>query len=169
MENIIKKSKYYIKEALLFILIITVAANLISLYKSSTLNKDSFFLSHLEFIDGSDFEYDTTKPLLVHIWATWCPTCKAEASNIQDLSENYQVVTIAVKSGSNNEIATWLKNNNYNFNVLNDLDGSISRQFNVQVFPTTLVYNKDKELIFSDVGYTSTWGLYLRMWWASFN
>ena len=107
------------------------------------------------------------KPTLIHIWATWCPTCKLEASNIQTISESYNVLTIAVKSGSNEDIQAWLDESNYDFNVINDSNGFVASNFQVQVFPTTFIYNKDKELVFSDVGYTSTWGLFLRMWYAS--
>ena len=83
------------------------------------------------------------------------------------MSKNYNVLTIAVKSGSNDDIIQWLDENNYDFNVVNDESGFIASNFHISVFPTTLIYDKDKNLVFSDVGYTSTWGLMLRMWWSS--
>lgn len=161
------KIKHYIKEITIFFLIIIVFANVVSLYRSSNLNNNELSLSKISLIDNKTYIFSKEEPTLVHIWATWCPTCKVEASNIQTLSKNYKVLTIAVKSGSNTEIQKYLQENNYDFNVVNDSSGFLASNFNVAVFPTTFIYNKDKQLVFSDVGYTSTWGLMLRMWWAS--
>lgn len=158
---------HYIKEIALFLVIMTLIANLISFYKSNDLNDKTLSLTNIHLINGEKYTIESNKPILVHIWATWCPTCELEASNIQTLSEHYKVLTIAVKSGSNNEIQSWLDESNYNFKVVNDASGLLASNFKVGVFPTTFIYDKNKELIFSDVGYTSTWGLFLRIWWAS--
>ena len=103
---------------------------------------------------------------MVHFWATWCPTCKLEASNIQEISKSYNVITIAVQSGSDKEIQKYLDDNNLDFKFINDKNSDYAKKFKVDVFPTTLIYDKDKNLIFSEVGYTSTLGLKLRMWLA---
>ena len=162
------KILHYAKEIVLFIVIMTFVANVISLYKSSDLVKTPFNLTNITLLDGSEFTIDNSKPLLLHVWATWCPTCKLEASNIDTISKNYQVLTVAVKSGTNREIEKFLSENNLNFNVSNDSSGLIAQKLNVAVYPTTFIYDKNGEIVFSDVGYTSTWGLWLRMWWASF-
>ncbi|MFT5659760.1 MAG: thiol-disulfide isomerase/thioredoxin [Sulfurimonas sp.] len=161
-----EKIKHYIKEIALFLIVMTIFANIISLYKSSDLNKNPLTLTNISLITGEKYALSQDKPTLIHIWAIWCPTCKVEASNIQTLSEHYNVLTIAVKSGSNDDIQSWLKESEYTFNVVNDSSGFIASNFQVGVYPTTLIYDKDKNLIFSDVGYTSTIGLVLRMWWA---
>jgi len=61
-----------------------------------------------------------------------------------------------------------MQKKNYSFNVVNDQNKELSQQFNISGYPTTFIYNRDKKLIFSEVGYTSIIGLYLRVWWASF-
>ena len=160
------KLKYYAKEIALLSLFIFLFANIISLYKSSDLNKQQLRNINIELLDGSFNSLDETKPILVHFWAIWCPTCKLEASNIQELSQDYQVITIAVKSGSNYEIQTYLDEHDLTYKVHNDIDGLLSSKFKVKAFPTTFIYNKDRELVFTEVGYTSTWGLKLRMWWT---
>ncbi len=162
------KIKHYAKEIAIFIVVMTVFANIISLYKSTSLNQEPLSISSITLLDGSAYKFQSDKPVLIHFWATWCPTCKVEASNIQTLSQSYEVLTIAVKSGTQSKINTWLNENNYNFKVVNDNSGTLSSKFKIAAFPTTFIYNKDKELVFSEVGYTSTVGLYLRMWWASF-
>lgn len=148
----------YIKEFLLFIVVMIIFANIISFYKASDLNKLALDIN---------YPYDKNKPILVHIWASWCPTCKMEASNIQSISRDYQVLTFIVKSGSDADIKKYMIENDLDFNTINDEDGFFAEKFNVSAYPTTLIYNKNQELVFSEVGYTSTLGLRLRMWYAS--
>lgn len=157
----------YLKEIITFFIILGVSANLISIYKSRNLNHQPLSIESLKLIDNKSYTFKSTdKPVLIHFWASWCPTCKLEASNIEFLSNYFEVVTIAVKSGSNKEIQDWLSKEGYGYNVVNDNEGAISSHFNIMAFPTTLIYDKDKNLIFSEVGYTSTLGLVLRMLWA---
>ena len=153
----INKLKFYIKEILSFVVVLTILANIVSYYKASDLNKNKLDIKNITLNE---------KPILIHFWATWCPTCKIEASNIQTISENFNVLTIAVNSGENSDINKYLDKNNLDFKVINDKDSLYARKFNISVYPTTLIYDKNKNLIFSDVGYTSTFGLWMRMWWA---
>jgi len=158
--------KKYIKEIVTFFIFITILANIISLYKSSDLNKEALQNINVILLDSKKYSYPDDKPVLIHFWATWCPTCKLEASNIQTISENFEVLTFAVNSGDNNDINKYLYDNSLNYKVYNDKDGFFAQEFNIAVYPTTFIYDKNKKLIFSEVGYTSTWGLWLRMWWA---
>jgi len=164
----INKLKHYIKETILFLIVLTLFANALSYYKGSDLNKDSLPLISAKLIDGSLYSTKTKKPLLIHLWATWCPTCKLEAGNIQRVSQKYDVITIAVKSGSNEDIHKYLQENSLNYKVINDQDGFLANKFNISAYPTTFIYDKNGELVFSEVGYTSTLGLFLRMWWTGF-
>ncbi len=162
------KILHYAKEIIIFFVVMTILANVVSFYKSGDLNKRPFNLINITLLDGSKYKIDNEKPILVHFWATWCPTCKVEAGNIDTISNSYQVITIGVKSGSNEEIKKFMKNNELSFMVVNDNLGRIANEFNIAAYPTTFIYDKNRELVFSEVGYTSTWGLWLRMWWASF-
>ncbi len=101
------------------------------------------------------------KPLVLHFWATWCPTCKLEASNIQSLKDSgIRVVTVAVKSKS---IEKFLKERGYDYIVVNDYSGELAKRFNVTAFPTTFIYNSNGDLEFSEVGYSTTIGLKARV------
>ncbi len=104
------------------------------------------------------------EPLILHFWATWCPTCKLEASNIQNLKDSgIRVVTVAVNSGSSQAIDKFLKDRGYNYIVINDYNGELAKRFNVTAFPTTFIYNSSGELEFSEVGYSTTVGLKARV------
>ena len=161
------KIKKYLKELVLFALFIFIASNAISLYRSADLDTRKLSLSTVNLINNKSYTIDTSKPIMIHFWATWCPICKVEASNIQKISENFQVITIAVQSGSDTKIEKYQKEHSVNFMVINDKDSSLAKQFNISVFPTTIIYNKNGKAIFSDVGYTSIWVLWLKMLWAN--
>ncbi|MEA2019767.1 MAG: redoxin domain-containing protein [Campylobacterota bacterium] len=149
------KFKHYFKEIISFIVILTILANIVSYYKSQDLNKNKLPIDNITL---------NNKPIMIHFWATWCPICKIEAPNIQTISKHYEVLTIAVKSQN---IKDYLQQNNLTFKVIDDIDGSYADKFNISVYPTTLIYDKDKNLIFSEVGYTSTFGLWIRLWWSN--
>lgn len=162
-----EKIKHYAKEIVYFILFMTIIANLMSVYKSQDLNSEPLQLTSLTLLDNSVYNFKENRPVLIHFWATWCPTCKLEASNINYISKHFNVVTIAVNSGSTQEIQKFLTENEYTFLVNNDAQSILSQKFKIAGFPTTFIYDKDRKLIFSEVGYTSIVGLYFRMWWAS--
>ena len=161
-----QKILHYIKEIAIFIVMLTVVTNAVSLYKSSDLNKAPLEISSFKLLDNTTYSLDKKEVTLIHFWATWCPTCKAEASNIDSIAKSAQVVTIAIKSGTAKEVQNYLQEHKLKFNVVNDEEGILSKEFNIAAFPTTLIYNREGELVFSDVGYTSTLGLWLRLAWA---
>lgn len=160
MKNKIKK---YLKEIVVFIVVLTIVANAISYYRSLDLNKEKLNLNKITLLDNKIYEIPKNKPVLIHFWATWCPTCKLEASNIEKISKDYEVITVAVQSGSKKQIQDYLEENELTFKVINDENSYYMKKFNIKAFPTTLIYNSNGELKFSEVGYTSTWGLYLRL------
>ena len=161
------KIKNYAKEIISFAVLLFVISTAVNYYRSMDLNKEKFDLTNIKLIDGFNYSYPKDEALMVHFWATWCPICKVEAPNIQTLSKEYNVLTISTDSGDDGSVMKYLRENNVSFDVLNDKDYKLSQKFNIQVFPTTLIYDKTGKLIFTEVGYTSTIGLRLRMWWAS--
>ena len=161
------KIKSFSKEIFIFAISLIVISNIVSYYKSMDLKKDTLSIESLVLIDGSTYTINKNKALLVHFWGTWCPVCKVEASNIDAISKDYEVITIAVDSKNNENIHKYLKDNNINYKVHNDIGSKIAIKYNIAVYPTSFIYDKNGKLLFTEVGYTSTYGLKLRMWWAN--
>lgn len=153
------------KEIVIGVLILFVVSNVLSYLRKPALQDEALPTDTFQTIDGKQFDFDSFqgKPLLIHFWATWCPACKMETANIERVSKKYQVVTVAVQSGSNSEIKAFMKEKEASFNVINDREGELSRRFTVEVFPTTFIYDSEGKLLFSEVGYTTTAGLLARM------
>lgn len=161
-----QKVKKYILEFIKYSVILIIVLNIVSFYKSQDLNKEKFPYEAFELIDGSTYTLDKNRPLLVYFWATWCPICKFQSPNIEDLSKQYQVITFASQSGKKEEIQKYLKENNLTFKVVDDSYNDFAYRFNIKAYPTTLIYDRNKNLKFSDVGYTSSFSLKLKMWWS---
>ncbi|MCG6968394.1 MAG: protein disulfide oxidoreductase [Gammaproteobacteria bacterium] len=106
------------------------------------------------------------QPVLVYFWATWCPVCKLEQNAIDSISKNHTVVSIAMNSGNAIEVNTYLQENNLNFPVIVDEYGDIAKQFGVRGVPTSFIIDAEGNIAFSEMGYTTGWGLRLRLWMA---
>ena len=159
------KLKRYAKEIVSFFIILIIATNLMSYYKSLDLNKQKFDFSTVVLSNNTNFSFDKNKDFIIYFWGSWCPICKYQSPNIQELKSTYNVLSIAVDSGNNEEIEAYLKSKNLSFDFINDKNNILSKKFNVQAFPTTLVYDKDFNLLFSEVGFTSILSIKLKTWW----
>lgn len=110
----------------------------------------------------------TERPVLLHFWASWCGVCKAMHSQIGDLANAQDVVTIASQSGSADEVRAFLEDKGWRaVQTVVDPDGRLARRFGVTAFPTTFVLAPNGEIRFAEVGYTTGLGLQARLWWAS--
>lgn len=116
-------------------------------------------------LDGSQFDLSTSqpKPILVHFWATWCQVCKLEQSSIQALSKDYNVITIAMQSGSDQEVRDYLAAHELDFRVINDQKGEIVGAYGVRAVPASFIIDAQNKISTREVGYTTGWGLRLRL------
>ena len=119
-------------------------------------------------LKGQQFELykEQRRPLLVHFWATWCPVCKLEQSNIENISKDHPVITIAMQSGTDDELNQFMKDENLSFNVINDNSSILSRSYNIKGVPVSFIVDKENKIEFIEVGYTTELGLRIRLWWA---
>jgi len=161
--NIKQNYKKVLKEIVIGVVLLFIFTNIISYLRKPELSSTHVPALNVELINGTSYIPQEGKPLVIHFWATWCPTCKLEASNIERLSQSYEVLTIAVNSGDNAKINAYMKQRDLHFRVVNDSDGTFAKKFNVEAYPTTFIYDASGELKFTEVGYTSTAGLLARV------
>jgi len=113
-----------------------------------------------------DLYKNKNRPMLVHFWATWCPVCKLEQSNIENIAKDHSVITIAMQSGNDGELNPFVQEEKLSFNVINDESGELSKRYNIKGVPVSFIVNKDNKIEFVEVGYTTELGLRMRLWWA---
>ncbi|HEU0186372.1 MAG TPA: protein disulfide oxidoreductase [Gallionellaceae bacterium] len=108
------------------------------------------------------------QPVLVHFWATWCPICRTEQGSINALAgAHYPVVTVAMQSGSDDAVRKFMDEQELAFPVINDADGVLSAAWGVHAVPASFIIDRNGQIRFVEIGYTTGWGLRLRMWLAS--
>nr|WP_254843528.1 protein disulfide oxidoreductase [Shewanella sp. UCD-KL21] len=102
------------------------------------------------------------KPVLVYFWGSWCPICSTVSPAVDTISGYYPVISVAMASGTNNDIQAYLEDKGYSFEVINDQQSELSNDWSVQVAPTIMVFNKG-ELTSYTTGMTSVVGLWWRL------
>ena len=162
------KEKWTVKRVLKEIVVTLVMLFVISVglnYIRKPDIQENIYSYDLRDIESNKIDFSKYKdaPLVVHFWATWCPTCKLEASNIDKISYEYNLITIAVNSGTNRELDSYMKQKSLSYRVINDRDGALAQKFNITAYPTTLIYDSKGKLKFTEVGYSTTLGLKARL------
>ena len=117
-------------------------------------------------LDGNAFNLADHRGqiLLVHFWASWCPVCGVVDGTIDSIAKDYPVITVAVSSGSDEEIRQHMQAEGLDFAVINDEEGAINQRWGVVGVPMSFIIDKQGDIRFRDVGYTSGPGLRLRLW-----
>lgn len=88
------------------------------------------------------------KVIFLNFWATWCPPCKKEMPDIEDIYKEYgenkkDVVILGVNSEKENEVKKFLKDKGYTFPTLIDENSEVMRKYFIQAFPTSFVIDKE--------------------------
>ena len=106
------------------------------------------------------------RPVLVHFWATWCPVCRLEQDAIDALAADHAVITVALQSDRDDAVRAYLREHQLSFAVVNDPYGELAHRYGVRGVPTSFVVDGGGRIRFVETGYTTSWGLRLRLWWA---
>ncbi len=96
------------------------------------------------------------KVVFVNFWATWCRPCISEMPSIQKLQARLKSENIIFLLASNEdvkEIEDFKHGNNYSLNFLHLVN---MEELNIQVLPTTYIYNPGGKLVYSETG-TRNW------------
>jgi len=158
------KIKNIIKELISMLLILFVVSLVINYLRKPNIDENIYQMSMVDIEKKSvDIAKYKGELLVVHFWATWCPTCRLEANNIESVSKEYNLLSIAVSSGSDEKLISYMKKEQLSYKVINDNSGTLAKRFNIEAYPTTLIYNREGELIFTEVGYSTTLGLKARL------
>jgi thiol-disulfide isomerase/thioredoxin len=95
------------------------------------------------------------RPLVINLWATWCPPCRREMPVLQQAqNERDDVVFLFVNQGeSPGTVTTFLATAGLDLShVLFDGSGRVAQQVGSQALPTTLFYDAQGQLIGSHLG-----------------
>jgi thiol-disulfide isomerase/thioredoxin len=106
------------------------------------------------------------QPVALHVWAEWCPICRAEEGSVSRLSADRPVLTIAMQSGRAEQVARVLAQRQLPWATAIDPRGEMARQLGFKAVPAFVVVDAQGDLRTATVGYTTELGMRLRLWWA---
>jgi thiol-disulfide isomerase/thioredoxin len=95
------------------------------------------------------------KPLVVNLWATWCPPCIREMPVLETAQQNYKDIRfVFANQGEHGEtIRRFLEKQSLNLDhVVSDQTGSFGQVVGSHGLPTTLFYSADGQLLDSHMG-----------------
>ncbi len=105
----------------------------------------------LKTLDGQTIQLSALKGkiVLVNLWASWCPPCKAEMPAIEHVYQNYKnkgFVALGVDSTIQDtpvNVTSFVKDTNLSFPILLDENGLATRLYNIQSLPTSFFVGPD--------------------------
>lgn len=107
------------------------------------------------------------RPVALNFWAEWCPICKLEQGNVTGVAADWPVLTVAMRSGDADAVRRVLAERGLDWATVVDPRGEIAAAYGVTAVPAFIVIGADGELRAGSVGYTSSLGMRLRLWWAA--
>lgn len=107
------------------------------------------------------------KPVVLYFWADWCPVCALVEGSVDELSQDWPVLTIAMRSGEGVAVRRHLRQRDLEWTAMVDPDGAIAARYGLYGVPAIVVLDAAGQVRFAEVGYTSETGLRLRLWWLS--
>ena len=157
------------KEALWLLLFALLLSTVLDLWRSPALPEDSP-LPVLTLQDGTRANLQAMsrgRPLLIYYWASWCAVCRFTTPAVEQLwQDGENVLTVALRSGDNTRLQQGMARKGLSFPTHNDEQGTLAARWQVNVTPSFLIL-KDGKVVSSTTGWSSRWGLQLRLLWTS--
>ena len=156
------------KEALWLLLMALVISTLLDLWRGPSLPAGAME-APLTLQDGTHTslaEQSRGRALLVYYWASWCGVCRFTTPTVEQLwQEGENVLTVALRAGNAEQLSQGMGKKGLTFPTHNDESGDLAARWQVGVTPSFLII-RDGELVSSTTGWSSRWGLKLRLLWA---
>ena len=96
------------------------------------------------------------KTVIVNLWATWCPPCRAELPSMNRVwkklkDKDVYMVAISV-SESADVVDDFRKTHPIDFKLALDISGDMSRSWGMKGLPTTYIINKQGKIVYRTIG-----------------
>ncbi|HFF8523894.1 TPA: protein disulfide oxidoreductase [Providencia rettgeri] len=164
------KLKKWSKEIIVLAIILFIAFTVMDLWRKPQALAPVLLEQHT-LVNGETVslaELSKEKPILVYFWATWCGVCNLTSPTVSDLSQSgMAIISVAIRSGETPRLIKGMESKDLTFPVINDISGQLSNAVGVSATPTFMVIDNG-ELVSFTSGWTSSYGLKMRMWLASF-
>jgi peroxiredoxin len=93
--------------------------------------------------------------ILLHFWNTWCPPCKNNLIRLDKAYEGlskYMKVFAVVRGEKPEAIRNFLAENKISIPAFLDVDGRLSKSFNIKYIPSDRLINREGKVIVQNTG-----------------
>ncbi len=109
--------------------------------------------------------------VLLNFWASWCEPCRSEMPSLELLEQRHEdqrlkVVAVNFRE-TDGSIRRFLDSTPVSLTILRDTDGAAARAWQVRIFPTTVVIDRQGRALFTVTGEVDWTGPEAREWMAS--
>ncbi|HEV7764382.1 MAG TPA: TlpA disulfide reductase family protein [Thermoanaerobaculia bacterium] len=111
-------------------------------------------------LDGTKFDLAKRrdKAVLLNVWATWCGPCREEIPELQKLHDHYgprgfEVIGVSVDESGVDSVKEFIsKQEKMAYPIVLDAEGRIANLLQTSVLPTTILVNRDGEIVWKKFG-----------------
>lgn len=103
------------------------------------------------------------RAVVIYFWASWCRICRLQHQVLNDIAQDYPVITVAVWSYGVEQIKEYLRDHQLKFPVIADPYGDWAKRYGVTGVPSIFIVDKEANIRFTEYGYTTAVGLRLRL------
>jgi thiol-disulfide isomerase/thioredoxin len=99
-------------------------------------------------------------PVLLDFWATWCKPCVKAMPKLQEIHETYGSLGLTIVGVNEDgprgqsKVKPFLRARKLTFQVGLDPDGGLMKRMRVTALPTTLLIDRDGEIVYRQAGFT---------------
>ncbi len=130
-----------------------------ALLRQATPSMPDLILNRADYTDTVALSDFAGQPVVINLWATWCPPCRREMPVLQQAEADYpDVAFILINQGETaRQIQSFLESERLNLNhVLLDPFSSAMRKIGARGLPTTLYFDAEGRLVDSHLGELTT-------------
>jgi peroxiredoxin len=95
--------------------------------------------------------------LLINFWASWCGPCRQEMPLLENLYKRYNKLGFTIMGVNVDTDSTtannYLKDMSVTFPIVYDITNAVSKSFNVNAMPTTVIVDRNGNMRFLHQGY----------------
>ncbi|MDD3660435.1 MAG: TlpA disulfide reductase family protein [Lachnospiraceae bacterium] len=132
---------------------------------TETQDQDSEYSMYLDFtvldMDGNEVTLESKigKPLVINFWASWCPPCKGEMPDFEEVyqekGEDITFMMVNMTDGGRETIETaksFLNDSGYTFPIYFDTEQSAAGAYGISSIPTTIFIDAKGQIIAGSTG-----------------
>lgn len=106
-----------------------------------------------EIVSLSDYQGG---PVMINFWATWCPPCRAEMPDMEQLYQDTAIEILAVNltqtEESEKQVREFVNEYELTFPILMDMDIDVAMLYQIQPIPTSIFLDAERTIQFIAYG-----------------